>query len=708
MLANMTVHAQSIDHWETAVYNTDQWSYFVGTSEPSAQWMQPNFDASSWATGQGGFGYADGDDNTVINVVSSVYILKKFDLLDTSVIKYLILHADYDDAFVAYLNGTEIARSNIGTTGTPPPFDALSSTFKEAQLYTGNQPENYEFTPGEYRPLIKQGSNTLAIQIHNHSLTSSDMSSNFFLTLGISDNSSNYGRTPFWFAPPITNTASTLPIIVITTEGNADIVDEPKVAAHMGIIDHGQNKLTDAYNGYDGDIAIEIRGASSQTFPKNNFGFETRLANGDNNNVSLLGMPEENDWVLHGPYADKSLLRNSLAYYMGSLTGRYMPRTKLCELYVNNDYRGIYVLTEKLKRDKNRVDIANLKVEDIAGEELTGGYLFQIDRDDNSTSIDGWKSNSSPEKFYAYHDPKPEDMAGVQREYLKTYITGFEEDMASAEYYWKYKTYVDVQSWVDYFLVSEIGKHIDAYKLSFYMHKKKSTNGGKIHFGPLWDFNLGFGNFNFACSSDPQGWSYKWQGTCDNSHPFWVKKMTDIPEVSNQMNCRWTALREGPFHTDSLIAYIDSRIAEMGDAPSRNFERWDILGQYVWPNDYIGETYEDEVNFLKTWLTERLVWMDANMLGDCSLAGTEEIKTESKQFTIFPNPAENIIFLESYLANSQGNTLRIFNSLGAQVASYEASQNINKIDISALAKGIYTLKLYRENAEVGYERLVVR
>ena len=708
MMANMTVHAQSIDHWETAVYNTDQWSYFVGTSEPSAQWMQPNFDASSWATGQGGFGYADGDDNTVINVVSSVYILKKIDLVDTSVIKYLILHADYDDAFVAYLNGTEIARSNIGTTGTPPPFDALSSTFKEAQLYTGNQPENYEFTPGEYRPLIKQGSNTLAIQIHNHSLTSSDMSSNFFLTLGIYDNSSNYGRTPLWFAPPITNTASTLPIIVITTDGNADIVYEPKVAAHMGIIDHGQNKLTDAYNGYDGDIAIEIRGASSQTFPKNNFGFETRLANGDNNNVSLLGMPEENDWVLHGPYADKSLLRNSLAYYMGSLTGRYTPRTKLCELYVNNDYRGIYVLTEKLKRDKNRVDIANLKVEDIAGEELTGGYLFQIDRDDNSTSIDGWKSNSSPEKFYAYHDPKPEDMAAVQREYLKTYITGFEEDMASAEYYWKYKTYVDVQSWVDYFLVSEIGKHIDAYKLSFYMHKKKSTNGGKIHFGPLWDFNLGFGNFNFACSPDPQGWSYKWQGTCDNSHPFWVKKMTDIPEVSNQINCRWTELREGPFHTDSLIAYIDSRIAEMGDAPSRNFERWDILGQYVWPNDYIGETYEDEVNFLKTWLTERLAWMDANMFGDCSLADTEELEAESKQFTIFPNPAENFIFLESYLSNNQSNTLRIFNSLGAEAATYQASQNINKIDISSLAKGIYTLKLYRENAEVGYERLVVR
>ena len=158
------------------------------------------------------------------------------------------------------------------------------------------------------------------------------------------------------------------------------------------------------------------------------------------------------------------------------------------------------MLTEKIKRDKTRVDIASLKPEDLSGEELTGGYILQIDRDDESSNIDGWYSGSSPTKFYSYHDPKAEDLEAVQREYLKTYLTSFEEDMESTDYYWKYKSYVDVPSWIDYFLVTEMGKHIDAYKLSFYMHKKKSTNGGKLHFGPLWDFNLGFGNFNFVKS----------------------------------------------------------------------------------------------------------------------------------------------------------------------------------------------------------------
>ena len=706
LAASNLTNAQSIDHWETAVKNTDQWNYFVGNTEPSNQWIQPSFDANAWSEGQGGFGYDDGDDNTTIEATSSVYIRKTFNLVDTSVIKHLILQADYDDAFVAYLNGVEIARSNIGTVGTPPAFDALATTFKEARLYLGELPESYEFRPANFRSFIKQGSNILAIQIHNQSLTSSDLSSNFFLTLGISDNSTNYRSTPTWFLPP--SLGSTLPLFIITTENNTEIVDEPKINAHLGIIDNaGLNNLGDAYTGYDGVIGIEIRGASSQGFPKNNFGFETRLSNGENNNVSLLGMPSENDWVLHGPYSDKSLLRNSLAYHMGSQTGQYTPRTHLCELYINNDYRGVYMLTEKIKRDKTRVDIASLKPEDLSGEELTGGYILQIDRDDESSNIDGWYSGSSPTKFYSYHDPKAEDLEAVQREYLKTYLTSFEEDMESTDYYWKYKSYVDVPSWIDYFLVTEMGKHIDAYKLSFYMHKKKSTNGGKLHFGPLWDFNLGFGNFNFVCSPEPEGWTYEFQGTCDNSHPFWVKKLTDIPEVSDQINCRWNKLRNGPLHIDSLMQYIDARIAEMGDAPSRNFERWNILGQYVWPNDFVGDTYEEEVDFLKTWLTTRLTWMDNNMLGECTITSTDNPKTTYKATSIFPNPAQHSFFLEINASQFDAGSIQIINNVGSTVLEINSIKTLQKIDISTFAAGIYTVNVFTNSQLLETQKLSI-
>ncbi|MEJ6787707.1 MAG: CotH kinase family protein [Bacteroidota bacterium] len=699
--------AQSIDHWESAIYNTDTWSYYIGDDQVPNSWNAQTFDATSWATGSGGFGYGDNDDNTTIAQTTSIFIRKEFNISSISSITSAILHADYDDGFVAYLNGTEIARGNMA--GNPPAYDALATDIREAELYQGGLPQEYMMEPALWNSLITNGANTLAIQIHNRSATSSDMSSNFFLSLSINNTSRLYRTTPSWFvAPPVTS--SSLPLIIITTENSTEIQDDPKVFAKMGIVDNGpgnMNNLTDPYNGYNGTIGIEIRGASSQSFPKKNYGLETRNTDGSNNNVSLLGMPAENDWVLHGPYSDKSLLRNSLAYHMGTSTGKYTPRTRLCELYINDNYRGIYMLTERIKRDKNRVDIASLKPEDLSGEELTGGYILQIDRDDESSNIDGWYSGSSPTKFYSYHDPKAEDLEAVQREYLKTYLTSFEEDMESTDYYWKYKSYVDVPSWIDYFLVTEMGKHIDAYKLSFYMHKKKSTNGGKLHFGPLWDFNLGFGNFNFVCSPEPEGWTYEFQGTCDNSHPFWVKKLTDIPEVSDQINCRWNKLRNGPLHIDSLMQYIDARIAEMGDAPSRNFERWNILGQYVWPNDFVGDTYEEEVDFLKTWLTTRLTWMDNNMLGECTITSTDNPKTTYKATSIFPNPAQHSFFLEINASQFDAGSIQIINNMGSTVLEINSIKTLQKIDISTFAAGIYTVNVFTNSQLLETQKLSI-
>ena len=706
-IASNFAKAQSIDHWESAIYNTDTWSYYIGDDQVPNSWNAQTFDATSWATGSGGFGYGDNDDNTTIAQTTSIFIRKEFNISSISSITSAILHADYDDGFVAYLNGTEIARGNMA--GNPPAYDALATDIREAELYQGGLPQEYMMEPALWNSLITNGANTLAIQIHNRSATSSDMSSNFFLSLSINNTSRLYRTTPSWFvAPPVTS--SSLPLIIITTENSTEIQDDPKVFAKMGIVDNGpgnMNNLTDPYNGYNGTIGIEIRGASSQSFPKKNYGLETRNTDGSNNNVSLLGMPAENDWVLHGPYSDKSLLRNSLAYHMGTSTGKYTPRTRLCELYINNNYRGIYMLTERIKRDKNRVDIASLKPEDLSGEELTGGYILQIDRDDESSNIDGWYSGSSPTKFYSYHDPKAEDLEAVQREYLKTYLTSFEEDMESTDYYWKYKSYVDVPSWIDYFLVTEMGKHIDAYKLSFYMHKKKSTNGGKLHFGPLWDFNLGFGNFNFVCSPEPEGWTYEFQGTCDNSHPFWVKKLTDIPEVSDQINCRWNKLRNGPLHIDSLMQYIDARIAEMGDAPSRNFERWNILDQYVWPNDFVGDTYEEEVDFLKTWLTTRLTWMDNNMLGECTITSTDNPKTTYKATSIFPNPAQHSFFLEINASQFDAGSIQIINNVGSTVLEINSIKTLQKIDISTFAAGIYTVNVFTNSQLLETQKLSI-
>jgi hypothetical protein len=419
-------------------------------------------------------------------------------------------------------------------------------------------------------------------------------------------------------------------------------------------------------------------------------------------------MPSENDWVLHGPFSDKSLLRNVVAYHMGQSTNRYTPRTQLCELLINGDYRGVYMFTEKLKRDKNRVNIDKLRPEDISGGELTGGYLFQIDRDDESTELDGWWTNTSPRKFVAYHDPSYDELLDVQRQYLEDYYTSFEDAMDGSQYRTEYTKYIDQNSWVDYFLVTEMGKHIDAYKLSFYMYKKKSSNGGKIHFGPLWDFNLGFGNFDFVCSPTPQGWAYEFQGTCDYYHPFWVKRLTNIPEVSNRINCRWNQLRQGPLHTDSLMQFIDDRISDMGDAPIRNFERWNILDNYVWPNYYVGQTYDDEISYLKLWLSVRLDWMDENMIGECTVSDIKTLKEEVSPIGLFPNPAREHVYVETDFVDLSDMHIAVKNPLGIVVVEDHLLNNVQKLNVSKLSTGLYTVHILRGDYVLVSESLVIQ
>ena len=177
-------------------------------------------------------------------------------------------------------------------------------------------------------------------------------------------------------------TSSNLPLVVINTNGQA-IVDDPKIIANMGIIWNGpgnRNSLSDPMNNYNGKIAIEIRGSSSQMFPKKGYGFETRATDLSDIDVSLLGMPEENDWVLYAPYTDKTMIRDVLTYTLDASLGHWSPRCRYVELFLNGNYQGVYVLIEKIKRNKTRVDIAKLTLTDNVGEDLTGGYIVKIDK----------------------------------------------------------------------------------------------------------------------------------------------------------------------------------------------------------------------------------------------------------------------------------------------------------------------------------------
>jgi hypothetical protein len=668
--------AQTVHHWETIVYAADSWSYFVGTSQPPADWYTLGFIDISWAEGPGGIGYGDGDDATEIESTISLYMRIKFSILDTAVISKAVFNMDYDDAFVAYLNGMEIARSNIGTPGDHPDYDQTSTGLHEATMYVGGSPEYYYLTTRQTSDLLIPGDNVLAVQVHNESITSSDLSSIPFFSLGIKDTSNNYRPVPDWFNAPVDFVASKLPIIVIDTDGQ-QILDEPKIPATMGIIYSGEgliNNVSDPFNNYDGYIGIEFRGQSAQSYPKKSYGLETRDGDGENLNVSILGLPEENDWVLYGPYSDKTLLRNTLSFYMAQQLGQYASRTVFCELVLNNDYQGLYVLMEKIKRDKNRVDIDKLNPEDINGDGLTGGYIIKCDKPYNT----GWQVDVDPpgdfgKVYYQYHYPKQEDIVPEQEAYIQNFIFEFESCLVSdnfADPVDGYAKYIDINSFVDHFLLQEFTKEIDSYRFSYYIYKMKDSNGGKLHAGPVWDFNLAYGNFGEGVWEEP--WTTKeWNAEIPAwSRVFWFDRMLEDYNFQNKLKTRWIQIREGFFSNENILAYLDQTALKIEDARIRNFDRWPVIGEYVWPNYYIGNSYEEEITWLKNWIIARLDWMDTNMPGEItSIFIGSENDDESEDIPVqpFPNPFNSSSKIVYKIDKPGRVSISIFDALGRHI-----------------------------------------
>jgi len=615
--------SQNIDHWETVVFDNDICKYLEGTYEPDTNWRKVAFNDATWLQGYGGVGYGDGDDSTVISPVTSLYLRKTFTIVDTSEIAKAILHIDYDDAFVAYLNNVEIARANIGSVGDHPLFTQGSSSLHEAQMYQGGNPDQFIINTQLLNNILNQGNNVLSVQVHNDDISSSDLTARIFFSLGISTTITNYSPTPSWFQPPFIFTASNLPIVVINTNSQT-ILDDPRIVCDMGIIDNGFgtiNLISDPFNDYNGKISIEYRGSSSQSFPKKPYALETQDLIGNNNNVSLLGMPVENDWILYAPYSDKALMRNFLTFDLGRKMGHYAPRTVYCELVINGDYKGIYILMEKIKRDNDRVDIAKLDADDLAGDSLTGGYIIKVDKYTGTGGVD-WLSDfpniGGGSLNIQYHYPQATALQPQQLNYIEQYVDSFEYALNGPNFTDTsigYAKYIDVNSFIDFYIINELSKNIDGYRLSTYMHKDKESKGGKLTMGPFWDFNLAFGNANYCSGGITSGWEVN--GGCGDSNPFWFERLLDDTLYQNKLKCRWEYLRVRSFHQDSLFNFIDSVALYLDDAQQRNFQQWPTLGTYVWPNYYVGSTYQDELNFFKTWIGDRLVWIDNNLGGNC-------------------------------------------------------------------------------------------
>ncbi len=408
-------------------------------------------------------------------------------------------------------------------------------------------------------------------------------------------------------------TDSNLPIVVIETDGGVPIPDEPRVMGTMKIIWHqdgSRNYLSDinnpAYLNYDGRISIEVRGSTSQQFfDKKPYGLTTLQAdNVTNNNVSLLGMPKENDWILNSLAFDQTGLRDVLSYELFERLGQYAVRRVYCEVMVNGDYKGLYVFMEKIKVDDDRVNIA--KMDDSCNNypEVTGGYITKADKpngDPVAWSMEEYGNGWWPSYTdFIHHYPKPENVTLAQNNYIYGVFTNLatvanRHDTSASM---GIPSVIDIPSFVDFMLVAEYSSNVDVYSLSTFFHKDRN---GKLRAGPVWDYNLTYGYDAFGSRSRYDVWQFNNQ---DNNGPKFWRDLFNTDLYRCYLARRWFEQTAPgmPLSYEFVCNRMDEIDVLITEAIGRDNQRWHNMTQH---DQWMGD--------MKNWIQLRINWLNQNI-----------------------------------------------------------------------------------------------
>jgi len=401
--------------------------------------------------------------------------------------------------------------------------------------------------------------------------------------------------------------------------------------------------------------------------------------------------------------------------------------TRICEVVVNNEYQGIYILTEKIKQDKNRVNISTLASADTSGIDVTGGYIIKIDYDDG-TGSDGWQGNypaidrTSSRPYYIYSYPKPDEILDKQKLYIQSYIKGIDSVLRSSG--WKdpingYRKYLNVAAFNDYFIIGEVSRNVDTYKKSAFFYKDRIDKDGRLQPGPVWDLDWAWKNINecMVDGIDGSGWTYLISSVC-RSHPVppgWIVKLLDDTSFANEPRTRYNQIRKTILSEEYFNHYIDSVSTLVSEAQVRHYQKWPILGKNVGTPevDEQPQTYEGEIEKFKNWISIRIHWLDSNMPGKDLLGLDTPVTTLLPNSFIlyqnYPNPFNSttkLSFVIGHLPTGQAGssfvTLKIYDVLGSEIATLVNEEKPGgeyeiEFDATDLTSGIYLYKLQTEN-----------
>ena len=445
------------------------------------------------------------------------------------------------------------------------------------------------------------------------------------------ENGESLGTAVAVYIPRTADVSINLPIVVIDNQGGGEPDREYVHSLFMVFETH--DEVASLSNPADTAVrsAFHLRGQSSAEFDKKPYRVELRDRNDEDKDYSVLGMPSESDWVLRGPYVDRSLIRDAFHYGLGPDMGLAAPRFAFCEFYKNldgdalepEDYEGVYMVVETIKNQKYRQDLKQLEPEDTTLPEISGGYIFKFE----------WMAAEEPliecpgiENCWGdleAHDP--DDINREQEAWLADYLYSFTTALHSENFTDPtvgYTAYVDTASFVNHIIINELGREFDSYVRSAFFYKDRDD---VIFAGPLWDYNLtlGVGMSTMWDNISTEGWTYDAAFEREPSDD-WFLRMLDDPAFVTQLKERWRTLRTGVLSDAALLARIDALAAPLTEGAARNFERWpDLLGTSsggdVWGGDGISDMFEytatqtwaEQIDVLKQWLLARTAWLDS-------------------------------------------------------------------------------------------------
>ena len=432
-------------------------------------------------------------------------------------------------------------------------------------------------------------------------------------------------------------TSTNLPIVWVEVRGKT-IDRYDRIDARMKIIDNGQGELnyadTMAHPGqridYQGHIALRYRGNSTYNdSPKKPYSFRTLdgpMKYASKQKVKILGMGRDDNWALLAPYADKSMMRDLLTYELMRPWMEFTPQSRYCELFVDGTYYGVYILSEVVSKGRHRLDLLKPRDE---GEDLTGDYLLEVDCNDEVTYTSRYHPVSSTGVPYKdrhiliqYKYPNHDKLDDRQLAYIHSCINRMEAALASPGYSdpeTGYRRYLDVESFIDYQIATELGHNLDGYRLSGKFYKRRDDVDGRFKMA-IWDTNLAYGNCDRCDGWRTDTWVYQSNDVLYSAGevylvPFWWYRLNNDEAYTAQLKARWAQMRAANLSEDRVMATVDSLASVLTShgAEARNSQAWPRWGQRVWPNYYIAKDFNDEVAYIKRWLHDRIAWMDQQL-----------------------------------------------------------------------------------------------